>query len=492
MLGNHVLEPTSIERAVYPFLGPARNVDTVKQAADALEKTYKEAGYATIFVDIPEQDTSSGIIRLKVTEGKLGQVHVRGERYFSRRQIVAAVPALEIGGTPNLPALQQQLTELNARTPDRAVTPVLKAGAEPGSVDVDLDVKDTLPLHGSVQYDNRHTADTTPDRATVALSYDNLWQRQDSLGVEYQTAPAKPSDAEVLSVNYMSHLGSGGLEGAFSYIHTSSDVAALGTLGVLGKGSIYGAHIIVPLAALAAGAQSINAGVDYKDVLTSVMPNTTGSASTAPVTAKVNYANWSATYSGNWWTKSQTYSLTAGLAFGVLGVINTSDEFENARYNGHPNYFYVRLGFSGTEGLPFGLAILNRFNAQWADSPLVNNEQFSLGGVDTVRGYLEAETLGDSGAAGTLELHSPSLGSHAVAVLSPLYGYVFVDGGVASLVDALQGQRERVPLWSTGLGLRLEMLHGWNAALDYALPERNGVRTLKGQKHADFSIRYGF
>jgi hemolysin activation/secretion protein len=429
-----------------------------------------------------------------VTEGKLEQVHVRGERYFSGRQILAALPVLEIGKSPNLPELQQELTALNARTPDRSTTPVLKAGSEPGTVDVELAVKDTLPLHGSLQYDNRHTADTTPNRATAALSYDNLWQRQDSVGVQYQTAPAKPSDAEVLIANYSGHIGSDGAQGALSYTHTSSNVLALGTLGVLGKGSIYGAHWMEPLN-LAAGSQSVNLGADYKDVLTAVLPNSTGGTSAGAagaVTAPVKYVNWSAVYSGNWWRDTQIYALSAAANFGVRGVVNSTNEFENARYNANPDYFYLRFGFSGTQKLPLDFGLMQKISAQWADSPLVNNEQFSLGGADTVRGYLEAETLGDSGFASTLEVHSPPLGRHAGSFLSPLYGFVFVDGGVATLVNPLPGQRENVTLWSTGLGLRMENSYGVTGSVDYAVPQRDGVRTLKDKSRIDFSLRYGF
>jgi len=492
VLGNHVLPATVIERAVYPFLGAGRTIDTVKQAAEVLEKAYKDAGYGTVYVDIPEQEVRSGVVRLKVTEGRLESVHVRGERFFSGRQIVAALPALKPGQAPELPALQKELGEVNARTPDRAVTPILKAGSEPGTVDVDLTVKDSLPLHGSLQYDDRHTADTTPNRATAALSYDNLWQRQDSVGVQYQTAPAKPSDAEVLIANYSGHVGADGALAAFSYTHTSSNVAALGTLGVLGKGSIYGAHWVQPAFSSASSSQNVNLGADYKDVLTSVLPNTTGSASAGAVTALVKYVNWSATYSGAWWGETQAYTASAGADFGVRGLINSDNEFENARYNATPDYFYVRLAFSGSQALPFGFKASERAGGQWADSPLVNNEQFSVGGAESVRGYLEAETLGDSGLTGSLELHGPALGPHVAPILSPLYAFLFVDGGVAAIVNPLPSQRENVTLWSDGIGIRLENSHGWTGTLDYATPRRDGVRTLKDRSRIDFLLRYGF
>jgi hemolysin activation/secretion protein len=492
VLGNRVLAPVVIERAVYPLLGPARTIDSVKQAADALEKAYRNAGYGTVYVDIPEQKIDDGIVRLKVTEGRVERVHVHGARYFSDRQILSELPALQVGQAPRLPDLQSELTALNARTEDRAVTPVLKAGTEPGTVDVNLAVADKLPLHGSLETDDRHTADTTPNRVTASLSYDNLWQRQDTIGVQYQTAPAKPSDARVLSGSYLGHVGSDGALVALSYIHTSSDVLALGTLGVLGSGSIYGAHLVEPLWTTAQSVQSLDVGIDFKNVSTEVLPDATSGSGSGAVTAPVKYLNWSAVYSSSWRRTGQAYSLTAGVGLGVRGVVNYSQEFENARYAATPDYLYLRLGASASETLPGGFAMLERVSSQWADGPLVNNEQFSLGGVSTVRGYLEAEALGDSGGAGTLELHTPPLGSRGGSFLQPLYGFVFVDAGVATILNPLPAQRENVALWSDGLGFRLENPQGFTGSLDYAVARRDGVRTRKGDSRLEFSLLYGF
>jgi hemolysin activation/secretion protein len=431
-----------------------------------------------------------GVVRLQVTEGVLDRVRVRGERYFSERQIRAALPALQAGRTPDLIALQQELTQLNSRTADRVVTPVLTAGPVPGTVAVDLDVKDKLPLHGSLQYDDIHTEDTTPNRLTASLSYDNLWQRQDSIGIQYQTAPANTSNAQVFSADYLGHIGSG--IAALSYIHTSSNVLAVGTLGVLGKGDIYGLHWMQPLPSTPTASQGLNLGLDYKDVLTEVFPANTASGASDIVTAPVRYLSWSAVYSQNRRMAYTTLALSASLQVGIRSLINSSDQFENARYNATPGYFYFRASASATQALPAGLGLLETVAGQWSPDALVNNEQFALGGADSVRGYLEAETLGDSGAAGSLELHSPSLGPHLGAALRLLYGFVFVDGGVASLVDPLPGQAREFTLWSYGVGARLENTTGVAASLDYAIPQRDGTATLRGEGRIDFLIRYAF
>jgi hemolysin activation/secretion protein len=80
--GNSVLTREQIERAVYPHLGPRRTIADVERARGSLEKTYREAGYATVLVDIPEQKVSAGSVVLKVTEGRLSRVRVKGSRYI--------------------------------------------------------------------------------------------------------------------------------------------------------------------------------------------------------------------------------------------------------------------------------------------------------------------------------------------------------------------------------------------------------------------------
>ncbi len=93
---------------------------------------------------------------------------------------------------PNVTQLQHDIVTLNQR-PDRSVTPVLKAGIAPDTVDVDLQVTDTLPLHGSLELNNAYSQATKPLRLLATLSYDDLWQRGDSATVSYQIAPERSS-----------------------------------------------------------------------------------------------------------------------------------------------------------------------------------------------------------------------------------------------------------------------------------------------------------
>ena len=110
-------------------------------------------------------------------------------------------------------------------------------------------------------------------------------------------------------------------------------------------------------------------------------------------------------------------------------------------------------------------------SAQLADQPLVNNEQFSAGGLETVRGYPESQLLGDNGFQGSVSMQTPRLPSDLIdwRLLA------FVDGAHTSNYRRLDTDLS-FSILSTGFGLRMKMprgfggLSGLNGALDFAWP----------------------
>ena len=80
VLGNTVMSNRDIEGVLYPLLGDGKTIGDVDTARGALEKAYHDAGYATVFVDIPPQEINEGIVRLRVTEGKTRVRTISGAR----------------------------------------------------------------------------------------------------------------------------------------------------------------------------------------------------------------------------------------------------------------------------------------------------------------------------------------------------------------------------------------------------------------------------
>ena len=71
----------------------------------------------------------------------------------------------------------------------------MRPGLEPGTTGLILDVQDRLPLHGRLEWDNYSPPGTPELRVNANASYDNLWQLNHSLGLQYGFSPdlMKPS-----------------------------------------------------------------------------------------------------------------------------------------------------------------------------------------------------------------------------------------------------------------------------------------------------------
>src|SRR5262249_54767183 len=135
--GNTLLDQEAVESAVYPYLGPDRSRDDVAAARDALQKAYQVKGYQSVVVEVPAQDARTGIIRLHVVEAPIGRLRVVDSHYSSLSRIKEEVPSLQEGKVPDFNQAQKEVAELN-RLPERRVTPLIKPGKVPGTVDVDL------------------------------------------------------------------------------------------------------------------------------------------------------------------------------------------------------------------------------------------------------------------------------------------------------------------------------------------------------------------
>jgi hemolysin activation/secretion protein len=488
VLGNTVLPNREIERVLYPRLGDSKTIEDVQAARAALEEVYHKAGYATVFVDVPPQEVTDSVVRLRVTEGRVRVRTISGARYFSEGKILEALPETQPGQVPRLPELQRELNAVNTQTADRSVVPVLKAGPEPGTMDLALKVDDHLPLHGSLDFNNQYSPDTRPLRATLALSYANLFGDLDSLAAQYTTAVQKSGQVEVFNTTYGFHPLGDGIRPSISFTNSASNVVTVGTLGVLGDGQIYSGRLSIPLSALG-DFQTLTLGLDYKH-----FRNTIALASSPAEIEPISYVNASLTYADSWQRVGQSGTLPQAAHFdiavdvGPRGLANQTANFASSRYMAQGNYAYLHSDGSLTLGLPAQLVLIVRATGQLTLDPLVIYEQQSIGGADGVRGYLEAEVLGDSVLKGTTQLQSRTL------TLSGFTGdlFVFFDAGHAYHLEALPGEQSVTNLRSFGAGF--EFLRGRYLTGSFTWAEAlvNGPYTTAHASRVLFDLRGSF
>jgi len=472
--GAHYLKPVEIEEAVYPFLGPGRTIKDVDGAREALLKAYQDKNYTSVDVVVPPQKGAGGIIYLQVNELVVGRLRVHGSRYYDINEIKRAVPSLAEGKLIDFNQAQKDLVGLN-QLPDRRVTPVIQAGAVPGTMDVDLNVKDTPPIHGSVELNNRYSMDTPSLRLNASLSYDNLWQLGHSAGGSIQIAPQNYSRVNVYTGFYTIRIPSvDWLSFTLQGTKQNSNVSTLGAVDVTGRGDILGLRTTFRLPTMGDYFHNFTFGIDYKEFNQAVQIG----SPTAPTTATetpTTYLPITLDYSGTWVEKDFLTDLDLQVVFNIRGIGSTAEQFDANRYGADRNFMYFRGELTHTQDLPADFQLFGKVAGQVSDSPLINSEQFSLGGLGTVRGYLESEVLADNAAVLNLEFRLPSVLWWIKSKDQTKPGddwrfYFFGDAGTAGIDDALPEQPVRYSLASFGGGTRLTLFNHFNGSLDIAIP----------------------
>ncbi len=478
--GNTVLPQDAVEAAIYPFLGPTRTEADVNAARDALERAYHDRGYQSVVVEIPAQSVAERVIRLHVAEAAVGRLRVVGSRFHSPETIRQATPSMAEGRVPNFDTAQAELERLN-RTADRRVTPIVRPGRAPGTLDVDLKVSDAFPLHVSAELNNDHSPNTESLRASATVRYDNLWQRSHTLALTYSVAPQRREDSEVFAGSYLAPApGSAWSLLLFGY-RSNSNVAAIGGALALGKGYDIGVRGIRQLPSYGGWSQSISTGFDFKhfDESLAFGSQTVGST--------IDYWPLAADYTLQHQGDVSSTQVTFGAVAGSRGGLGSNeDAFANKRAFARANFAVFSIDLEHNRQLGHGVDLRLRLKGQTTDTPLVSSEQFSAGGLTSVRGYLQSEAVGDRGYLASLDLVSPPV---SLAWLDEIRGFAFADYARASILEPLPDQINAQTLASLGIGARFALLRRLRGELVVGHTLQAGSTTAKGETTTTFSLK---
>lgn len=485
VLGNSVLGMEDVQRSVYSFLGPDRSIDDIEKARLALETTYKDAGFPTVIVTIPEQDVVEGVVRLQVTQGEIERVKITGNQYYSRSRIREKIASLQPGEVLSLPDFRKELSTVNRATADRAVVPVFRPGKTPGKLEVELKVDDKLPLHGGIELNGRNSPDTTRTRLNSYLRYDNLWQKEHSASLQFQTTPEDRDEVEVFSFTYVMPFLHPDFRLAMYGISSESDVATLGDISVVGNGDIYGARMVMPFFGLEKYFHSFTFGFDIKD-----FGQTTRVADGLESDSPIDYSVFSADYAGSFNLDQSNIRFGIGTRWGVRGFGNTPGEFERRRAGARNNFMYwvANLGFD--HSFLNGFEFRSRFETQLTGDPLISNEQYSAGGQLNVRGYLTSQELADEALFGSLELWSPNISQYLPDFFNGLQFVAFYDHAKLHSRQVLAGQDANVTLSGIGVGFRLSLLDHLRMSADLARALSDSSEASDDTQDGDYRLHF--
>lgn len=336
-------------------------------------------------------------------------------------------------------------------------------------------------FHGAIELDNQYSAGTEPLRATLALSYSDLFSKQDELSALYELAPQDAKQVGVFVANYASHPLPYGLQPAVYFLDSSTNVPSADAGGVLGKGQILGLRLTHALGA--ATTQSLTFATDYRH-----FRNSTAVADSSAVTP-VSYLNLSLAYAGNWSSTRREAALTVSANYGPRGGANEEHAIAAGDFRARANYFYLRADGALLAALPRGLRLYVRLAGQYSKKSLIVDENYPVAGIDGVRGYLEAELIGDRALKGSVQLQSPYWKRGARQVAD---AFIFFDAALADTVQTSASEPTRVHPRSYGIGADVAPWKSLSASLIWARALVSASATQAGDSRVLFVVRASF
>jgi hemolysin activation/secretion protein len=241
---------------------------------------------------------------------------------------------------------------------------------------------------------------------------------------------------------------------------------------------------------------TISVGLDYKHFDQTV--SLSGSGFASPVTYFPVVASYGATFQN----EKFTTQLNASVTYNLRPLSSDPTDFDNKRFDASASFTHLNADLSHTQELPEGIQLYGKIQGQVADGPLVSSEQFSVGGLDTVRGYLESEVLGDNGIVGNIELRSPNVGEMLQKEVKDETGqgaprfvtfnewrfFGFADAGTVTVLRPLPEQQSKFDVWSYGIGTRFKFLEYLNGTVIYSVPMISQTVTEARNPRVNFRI----
>jgi hemolysin activation/secretion protein/AraC-like DNA-binding protein len=199
--GNTILAPGiigGILTNVPDAFGTNVTFDGIQAALGDLQMAYRERGFVTVSVGLPPQKLTNAEVRVHITEARLAAINVTGNRWFSTANVLRALPSLQTNMLLNSHVFQRELDLANASR-DRQIYPVIGPGPEPGTSALTLKVKDTFPFHARTEVNNDSTPGTPDLRVNSSAQYDNLWNLNHQIGVQYSFSPEQMKQNDYFS-----------------------------------------------------------------------------------------------------------------------------------------------------------------------------------------------------------------------------------------------------------------------------------------------------
>lgn len=454
--------------------------------ASEIEREYLKKGVvAAVFV--PPQDVKSGVVTLQVVEAKMGKLEILPHKYFVNNRL-RYYWDIEPGEILRYDKMSKAL-QIMSRNPDREVKSILRAGKKPGTTDVILSSEVNFPVHVFATFDNDGTTSTGKSRTGLGVRHNNFLGLDDTLlagttsGIHfngryiYHSVPISPKNT-FLTYGYSTSHSVPKQEFAQYGISSDADATTFSLHQEFYSPEAYLGDIFL--------------GFDAKDKVIRT-------SNTVYNKDRFRMASVGGSYIYRGQMSNTNFSTQFYRGLHGFGASPKGNPLASRGGQARPEFSKLNFDITHVRALPLDLQANVRYRQQIAFDVLAPQEEFNLGGLDSVRGYPAADFLADNARIANLEITSPAFfipenwqipyAEDTLKNQTSLVG--FFDYGHGDRKGTMfGGEKRKVDYMGVGAGVRFKLFNQASLRLEWAYQLGEKSITESGKTHFHFAVNF--
>lgn len=437
--GSTLVPQAELDAIVSRYQGRRLSLADMSKLTEEIEAVYRDHGYFLVNALVPSQEATRGVLEVSVVEGRIGDILVDGNKRYPSEFLISRFREAVPSQGAKTEDFQRALFLLN-ELPDVEIQAVLSAGTEEGTTQVVLTAEEEKNFHVSTGYNNFGARLTGEHRFALGFDSSSLLTPGDQLFVSGLLST--PADNTLfVQTAYSFPVNDVGTRVGVQYAngaYTAGQEVAV--LDIRGDANIFGLTVSHPLVRTLRHSSTMDFRLAYNDLDNQILG--------VPL-SRDKYTSMSLGYRGEWRDSSGRFLGEASVTQG-LGGTREGDPLAS-RFGAGANFTKYNLDLARVQEFSDQWLAVLRGSMQFSGDPLFSAEQFALGGPDTVRGFSQAEVLGDQAYNTTLELRYSPLKEDPDLFQT----VVFVDHGGVTKKLPLPGEDGSEKLTGAGFGFRV-------------------------------------
>ena len=473
--GYTIFSDKEIEKIIKPYRGKKLDFDQLRNITEAITKLYVSKGYITSGAFLPEQEIVDCTINIRVVEGKLEDINIKGLKHLKENYVRSFISSAQNSSVPdtdsenissrdrspplNVKNIEEELDLLKRDPSIKNIDAELVKGTQPNLSVLLIEIKEISPFDAKLSFDNYRSPSVGEYQGTLETGYRNIIGVSDRAFAQYNLTEG----FDAYSFGYGIPINSKNGNLSFEYRNGDSKIIedSFNEVNIRAEADTISLQYRQPIIYKSTREVALGIAFERQNSETFILDNKPFSFTDGPQEGKSVVSVLK--LKGDWTERS------SGSVFGFSSELNFGLDAFNATVNDNaPDGLFLswQAQAQWTKALnqDRDLLLITRLATQLSPDSLLPLEQFTLGGVGTVRGYRQNREVGDNAVVGTIEIYVPLAGDRISS--SKLNLVPFFDGG--TVWDNNSDKTE--VLASLGLGLDWQFKEFLSLRVDWGVP----------------------